>query len=296
MLTKRQFDFFCMSIQDFGVTHVIVRQDNREIYRKDYIPEMPCGQFSITKSITGTAVGFAVSEGLFGLDDSVLPYFPEEAPKNPSREWQSLKVRHLLTMQMGFDHQYLMGFQRRAMKETDWVKYIFEQKMDEMPGRYFLYSNAGHYLAGILIERTSGLPLIDYLMPRLFEPLGIARPVWGTDPLGHAFGASDLEMTTTEMSRFGQLYLDRGMWEGKQILPAEWVKKVWDTVIATEEGHNDYGFSFWQGKYESLIAIGRNGQYCALLPDKNAVIAINGFDPGDENLTEYIWTYLYPHL
>ncbi|MBO6163923.1 MAG: serine hydrolase [Lachnospiraceae bacterium] len=296
MLTQNQFDFFCRAIADFGVKHVIIRQHDREIFRHHFEPEAPCGQFSITKSFTGTAVGFAVEEGLFALEDRVIDLFPDEAPKNPSPQWQALTVKHLLTMQMGFDRQYLMGYQRKTMKETDWVDFVFRQPMPDYPGRYFKYSNAGPYLAGILVERTSGEELIDYLMPRLLEPLGIARPEWGRDPLGHVFGASDMVMTTEEVSRFGQLYLDRGRWKGEQILPPAWVKKVWDTTISTEEGQNDYSLLFWRGRYDSICSVGRNGQYCSLVPEKDLVVTINSFDTTNENLMEYVWTYLYPHL
>lgn len=296
MTLNERFDFFCRAIADFGVRHVVIRQYNKEVFRHHFEPAGLCEQFSIAKSVTGTAVGFAISEGLFSLEDPVLPYFEDKIKGTMSENWQKLIVKHLLTMQMGFDKPYLMAFQRKEMKETDWEEFVLTKEMTDRPGRYFKYSNAGPYLAGILVERTSGEPLIDYLTPRLFEPLGIERPEWGRDPLGHAFGASDMEITTSEMSRFGQLYLDRGVWNGEQILPKEWVKKVWDTVIATAEGHDDYSLLFWRGKNDTISAIGRNGQYCTLIPDRNAVVAINGFDPTDESLLEYIWTYLYPHL
>ena len=296
MTLKERFDFFCRAIADFGVRHVVIRQYNKEVFRHDFEPAGLCEQFSIAKSVTGTAVGFAISEGLFSLDDPVLPYFEDKIKGTMSENWQKLIVKHLLTMQMGFDKPYLMAFQRREMKETDWEEFVLTKEMTDRPGRYFKYSNAGPYLAGRLIERTAGVPLTDYIEARIFRPLGIREYTWGKDPEGHTFAASDLFLKTEDTARFGQLWLDRGVWEGKQLVPKEWIKKTWDQVIATNEGESDYSLLFWRGRNDSLCAVGRHGQYCVMIPEKSIVIAMNSMDMTGENLMEYFWTYLYPYM
>ena len=302
MQLNDRFEFFCRAVADFGAKHVVIRQYGKEVFRRDFAADGDTEeggkseQFSITKSITGTAAGMAIAEGLFGYDDPVLPYFEDQAPPCPSENWKALKVRHLLTMQMGFDVPYLMGYQRRTMKETDWEEFILTRPMKERPGRYFKYSNAGPYLAGRLIERVSGQTLADYLDGRLFRPLDIAPPVWGKDPEGNIFAASDIRMSTEEVSRFGQLWLDRGVWNGTQLIPKDWVKRVWDTVIMTDEGESDYSILFWRGRNESLCAVGRHGQYCVMIPEKSIVFAMNSMDMTNENLMEYFWTYLYPYM
>ena len=296
MTLKERFDFFCRAIADFGVRHVVIRQYNKEVFRHDFEPAGLCEQFSIAKSITGTAVGFAISEGLFSLDDPVLPYFEDKIKGTMSENWQKLIVKHLLTMQMGFDKPYLMAFQRKEMKETDWEEFVLTKEMTDRPGRYFKYSNAGPYLAGRLIERTAGVPLTDYIEARIFQPLGIREYTWGKDPEGHTFAASDLLLKTEDTALFGQLWLDRGMWEGKQLVPKEWIKKTWDQVIATNEGESDYSLLFWRGRNDSLCAVGRHGQYCVMIPEKSIVIAMNSMDMTGENLMEYFWTYLYPYM
>ena len=295
MLTQDRFDFFCRAIEDFGVQHVILRQDGRELYRHDWIPEERQNQYSISKSFTGIAAGFAVEEGLFTLDDRVIDYFPEERPKKLTPEWEALHIRHLLTMQMGFDREYLMGYQRKTMKETDWVQFLFEQPMPDMPGRYFKYSNAGPYLLGVLIQRLTGQSLPEYLQPRLFEPLGIALPDWETDKMGNSFGAGGLQLTVSEVARFGQMLLDGGRVGNRQVVPPAWMKKVMDTTITAGE-NQEYGLLFWRGRYGSVSATGRYGQYCTIVPEKKLVIAMNSFNDTGENLLEYVWTYLYPHL
>ena len=297
MLTESKFEFFCRAVSDFGVQHVILRQHGEEIFRKDWIPEERQMQYSISKSITGTAVGLALEEGLFRLEDPVYSFFPEESPAVLTDNQKALTIRHLLTMQMGFPVSYLMGDQRRTMKETDWVSFILSRPMPDRPGLYFKYSNAGPYLAGVLIERLTGEKLPAWLMPRLFEPLGITpEPAWDRDPLGNTFGAGGLYLTTTEISRFGQLILQNGLWEGERILSKSWMKMLNDTHISTDEGKQDYSLLFWRGRNDSLSAVGRFGQYCTVVPEKDLVIAINSYDTSEENLLEYVWTYLYPSL
>ncbi len=297
MLSDSKFEFFCRAVADFGVQHVILRQDGKEIFRKDWIPEERQLQYSVSKSITGAAMGFALEEGRLRLEDPVFAFFPDESPKELTENQKALTVRNLLTMQMGFPVSYLMGDQRKTMKETDWVSFILSRPMPDRPGLYFKYSNAGPYLAGVLIERLTGQSLSSYLMPRLFEPLGITpEPVWDKDPMGNTFGAGGLYLTTTEISRFGELILQNGCWEGEQILPKHWMKMLYDTHISTEEGQQDYSLLFWRGRNDSLSAVGRFGQYCTVVPEKNLVIAINSYDPSEENLLTYVWTYLYPYL
>lgn len=153
-------------------------------------PEQRQNQYSGTKSFTSTACAFAVQEGLFSLDDAVLDHFAADAPAKPSENLKKMKLRHLITMSMGFENPMLMGAMRPKMVEKDWVKFVLNAKVVHEPGTVFQYNNAGPYLLGILVQRKTGMSLVDYLMPRLFEPLGIARPECEKDPLGNTFGAA----------------------------------------------------------------------------------------------------------
>lgn len=296
MLTQNKFDFFCRAVTDLGVEHVILLQNGKEIFRHDWIPEERQLQFSISKSFTGTAVGFALEEGLFSLEDSVISYFPDELPPVVPENLKAMKIRHLLTMQTGHSRPWLMGAQRKTMTETDWVRFTLSRPVPEAPGTGFRYSNAGPYLAGVLIQRLAGMSLVDYLMPRLFDPLGMPRPEWDTDPMGQTFGAGGLRISTTEVARFGQLYLQRGRWNGRQIVPASWIRLVERSEIPAGEDGQSYSLLFWRGRHDSLSAVGRYGQYCTIVPEKNLVVAIRSMDRSDSNILEYVWTYLYPHL
>lgn len=121
-----------------------------------------------------------------------------------------MKLRHLITMSMGFENPMLMGAMRPKMVEKDWVKFVLNAKVVHEPGTVFQYNNAGPYLLGILVQRKTGMSLVDYLMPRLFEPLGIARPECEKDPLGNTFGAGGLQLNVSEFAKLGLLYLQRG--------------------------------------------------------------------------------------
>ena len=115
-------------------------------------PEQRQNQYSGTKSFTSTACAFAAQEGLFSMDDYVLDHFAEDAPENPSENLKKMKLRHLITMSMGFESPMLMGAMRPKMVEKDWVKFVLKAPVVHEPGSVFQYNNAGPYLLGILVQ------------------------------------------------------------------------------------------------------------------------------------------------
>lgn len=203
----------------------------------------------------------------------ICDVFREEVPENPSENLQKATVRDLLTMCLGQDGAYLMGEQRPFMEEKDWLRYSLSRPFTQEPGTCFLYNNVGPYLAGILVQRRAGCDLINYLMPRLFEPMGIRRPTWEMDPFGYSFGAGGLFLCVTELMKFGQLCLQEGEWDGKQLIPRVYMKEAVRKQV--ENGEDGYGYLFWRGPYDSYRADGKYGQFAIELPEKNAVIAIN---------------------
>lgn len=249
-------------------------------------PEQRQNQYSGTKSFTSTACAFAAQEGLFSMDDYVLDHFAEDAPENPSENLKKMKLRHLITMSMGFESPMLMGAMRPKMVEKDWVKFVLMAPVVHEPGSVFQYNNAGPYLLGILVQRKTGMSLVDYLMPRLFEPLGISRPECEKDPLGNTFGAGGLQLNVSEFAKLGLLYLQKGQWNGKQLIPAQWVEEATRSHIVSDEGDDeigtDYGFLFWMMPDGMFRADGKYGQYCVVVPRKNAVIAINSMQIENE--------------
>lgn len=272
--------------ENLAVRGLRVYRDGALIASYQPQPEERQNQYSCTKSFTSTACAFAIQEGLFTLEDYVLDHFRQDAPEAVSENLKQMQLRHLITMSMGFESPMLMGAQRPKMTEKDWVKYVLRAPVIHKPGTVFQYNNAGPYLLGILIQRKTGMSLVDYLMPRLFEPLGIPRPQDEKDPLGNTFGAGGLQLNVSELAKLGLLYLQKGQWQGRQLIPASWVEEASRSFIISDQGDSeigtDYGYLFWIMPEGMFRADGKYGQYCIVVPKKNAVIAINSMQIEDE--------------
>lgn len=272
--------------ENLAVRGLRVYRDGALIASYQPQPEERQNQYSCTKSFTSTACAFAIQEGLFTLDDYVLDHFRQDAPEAVSENLKQMRLRHLITMSMGFESPMLMGAQRPNMTEKDWVQYVLRAPVIHKPGTVFQYNNAGPYLLGILIQRKTGMSLVDYLMPRLFEPMGIPRPQDEKDPLGNTFGAGGLQLNVSELAKLGLLYLQKGQWQGRQLIPASWVEEASHSFIVSDQGDGeigtDYGYLFWIMPDGMFRADGKYGQYCIVVPQKNAVIAINSMQIEDE--------------
>ncbi|MGN8631126.1 serine hydrolase domain-containing protein [Blautia sp. HCP3S3_G3] len=261
---------FVEKVNTIGVLGVKVSQHNELIGEWHSEGECRRNVYSVTKSFTSCAVGFAVQEGLLSLDEKLTDVFAEDLPENPCENLKKATVRDLLTMHLGQKSASLMGAQRPLYEEDNWVKLSLSIPFEYEPGTHFVYNNVGPYLAGMLVQRRAGCDLISYLTPRLFSHLGIKRPTWEMDPLGNSFGAGGLFLTLSEMHKLGLFYLNKGAWNGKQLLLAEWIEE------STRQYAPDapYAYLFWRGKYNSFRADGKYGQFSIVLPDYDAVISV----------------------
>lgn len=292
--------------QQLCIEGVVIWQGGEEIAGCYVIPERRRNQFSVSKSFTSTAVGFAIAEGLFALADKILPYFKEEVPRDPSEYLQQVTVRDLLTMTFGQEEAYLMGDERPliAAQTDDFVAYALAQPLAYAPGGKFVYNNVGPYLAGMLIQKRTGQDLVSYLMPRLFEPLGIARPQWEADPKGNTFGAGGLQISVSELAKFSQLYLQKGYWQGKQVLPNGWAEEATKCHVDNKnfypkeitDNRLGYGYLFWRGQHGSYRADGKDAKFGIVLEDKDAVIAVNADTPKAQAVLDLVWAQIYPQL
>ncbi len=248
--------------------------------------------YSATKSFTSCAVGFAVQEGLLSVDEKVVDAFCDDLPQTVSDNLKKATLEDLLTMRLGQKDAHLMAAQRLHYQEDDWVKKALAIPLDYEPKTHFVYSNVGPYLAGILVQRRAKCTLVDYLMPRLFAPLGIKRPTWETDYQGNSFGSGGLFLSLSELHRFGLLYLNKGNWEGQQLLAPEWIE-------ATAKDHvtnPPYGYLFWRGEYNSFRADGMYSQLSIIFPDKSAVISVVANCYDGQSLLRAIYDDLCPQL
>ncbi len=263
---------FTSRAEQMRVLGIIVEQNENVLAR--YTSEPPCRRnvYSASKSFTSSAVGIAQKEGLLSIDELLTDAFKDDLPDEISPYLQKATVRDLLTMSLGQAKPFLMGENRPYYEEKDWVKLALKQEFDSFPGEKFLYNNSGPYLAGILVQRRSGTDLVHYLMPRLFEPMGISLPTWEVDPLGRTFGAGGLFLTLDELHKFSKLYLNGGVYDGKRLVPEDWVREASRKQV--DNGSYGYGYLFWRGADNSFRADGKYGQFCIIYPDKNACITV----------------------
>jgi CubicO group peptidase (beta-lactamase class C family) len=252
--------------------------------------------YSLSKSFTSTAAGLAIAEGKFSLDDPVLRFFPDDAPADPSENLRAMRVRHLLSMATGHESE-------PSVRSSDqpWTKTFLAQPVPHTPGTHFLYNTAATYMVSAIVQKQTGQTVLEYLRPRLFEPLGIENAAWGTSPQGISLGGFGLSVRTEDIARLGQLYLQKGMWNGKQLLPASWVEAATSKQISNGDNpasdwNQGYGFQFWRCRHDCYRGDGAFGQYCIVLPDKDAVVAITSSVANMQAVLELVWDKLLPAM
>ena len=230
--------------------------------------------YSLSKSFTSTAVGLAIAEGKLSIDDPVLKFFPDEAPEKPSNNLKAMRVHDLLRMSTGHQTE-----PRLQTSKQSWVKTFLAHPVPFKPGTHFLYNTPATYMQSAIVQKVTGQTVLDYLRSRLFEPLGIENPTWGTSPQGISLGGYGLNIRTEDIAKFGQLYLQKGQWNGKQLVPAKWIEAA--TARQTSNGSNPnsdwdqgYGYQFWRARHAAYRGDGAFGQFCVVLPKEDAVVAI----------------------
>lgn len=261
-----------------------------------YRPEATHPLNSLSKSFTSTAVGFAVAEGKLKLDDNVTTFFPHQLPSNVSANLAALRVRDLLTMSAGHHDG-----SNPITQEQDWVKAFLAMPIEHPPGSVFLYDPGATYMLSAIVQQVSGQKLIDYLQTRLFEPLEVHGMTWDTCPRGINTGGWGLNTTTETVAKFGQLYLQKGQWNGRQLLPADWVEQATSLRIQTHAEPHDaidpdwqqgYGYQIWRCRHNAFRGDGAFGQFCIVMPDQDAVIAITGLTGDMQGVLNLVWTHL----
>ena len=255
--------------------------------------------FSLSKSFTSTAIGIAQEEGLLSIYDHVIQFFPEYTPENPSENLKNMRIKDLLRMSTGHDQD---SWRRIQQNEMPWVQAYLALPVEHKPGTHFRYNTGATYMLSAIIQKVTGDRLLDYLTPRLFDPLGIQDPTWEQCPQDIDKGGTGLNITTGDIARFGQLLLQEGQWQGEQLVPAEWVQEA--TALQTSSGSNPesdwdqgYGYQFWQCVPENVYrGDGAFGQYCIVMPDQQAVLAITSGTSDMQAILKLVWQHLLPAM
>ncbi|HYF64943.1 MAG TPA: serine hydrolase [Herpetosiphonaceae bacterium] len=266
-----------------------------------YGREHPHLLFSLSKSFTATAVGLALAEGRFSLDDPVLAFFPDEAPADQSDLLAALRVRHLLSMTTGQAGDAWSAMVGRP--DGDWIAGFLGDPVVAAPGSRFVYNTGATYMLSAIVRKTTGINLLEYLGPRLFAPLGIENARWQESPQGITVGGIGLSLRTEDVARFGQLYLQKGLWGGRRILPQAWVEEATALQIAQgDHGEPDwtqgYGYQFWRCRHGAYRGDGVFGQFCIVMPDQDAVLAITGGVDvfAMQPLLNLVWDHVLPAM
>jgi CubicO group peptidase (beta-lactamase class C family) len=264
-----------------------------------YRAESPHLLFSLSKSFTSTAVGLLVAEGRLSIDDPVLAHFPAEAPPAPSEHLRAMRVRHLLSMSTGHDADPTRAV--FGQRDTAWARAFLALPVEHEPGTHFVYNTAATYMLSAIVQRIAGERMVHFLGPRLFEPLGIAQPTWQTSPQGIDVGGSGLRATTADIARFGQLYLQKGLWEGARLLPEAWVEAATARQVPNGPSPNPdweqgYGFQFWRCRHGAYRGDGAFGQFCVVLPAQQAVVAITSGVSSLQRVLDLVWEHLLPAM
>lgn len=248
-----------------------------------YTSEYPHMMFSLSKSITGMAIGIAVNEGILTLDEKIVDIFSDKGVLLRSPRINNITVLHLLNMTSGIRFNEI-----GSIVERDWVKAFLQSDCMFEPGTEFQYNSMNSYLLSAIIRKKTGIGLKEYLTPRLFQPLGIPEVTWETCPLGIEKGGWGLYLRTVDMAKLGQLFLQGGKWTvdgtAQQLIPEKWVKESTKIqVFARESDHADgYGYQLWDFRAKGAYQFnGVFGQFVIVLPERDMVVAMTG---GSQNL------------
>ena len=295
------------------VQSVLADVDGRELvayYGPDSGPDVAHNVYSVTKSVISMLVGIAVGEGLIGsVDQTVAELLPAHG-LTMAPGVGAVTLGQLLTMTGGITDEAVLDVDPNGIDESsprytadaDWIAVTLATPLAQPAGAGFLYSNLGSHLLSAILVQATGRPVLEYAREKLFHPLGVStepadqptypsvnlreydsRPAfgWSTDPQGLNLGASDLKLTAPDMIKLGRLYLQEGQWEGRQLVPEEWVRESTSTQVANEEqaiyGY-PYGYLWWlpsTDDHPGFAALGWAGQLIQVIPDLNLVVAVS---------------------
>ncbi len=255
--------------------------------------------FSLSKSFTSTAVGLAIAEGKLTVEDPVLRFFPDEAPAQPSANLKAMRVRDLLTMSTGHHDEDIRNFPFDA--DDSVVKKFLSLPVAHKPGTFFVYNTPAAYMLSAIVQKVTGQTVLDYLRPRLFEPLGIENPTWQASKQGISLGGFGLSVRTEDIARFGQLYLQKGEWQGKQLVPAAWVGDATSRHMSNgsspaSDWEQGYGYQFWRCRHGFYRGDGAHGQFCIVMPQYDAVMAITSGTRDMASVMNLVWDRILPAL
>ena len=292
----------CENNENINLTHFIISSDKNVLYEYCKLPygmESPRLFFSMTKSITSLAIGIAADQGLIHLDDYVVDFFHDKLPGAPHENVFKIKVRHLLIMASGIDHNTYP----ELVLQSDWVKAFLAQDFPIEPGKQYLYSTHATHMLSAIITRVSGMSLEDFLNENLFYPMGITEAEWELSPEGLTAGGMGLSLTPNSIIKIAQLLLNNGVYNGRQLISQKYLSEATSTKINkpstgnTEYEDTRYGYQFHIAKDNYYYLDGAFGQVILICPHKQlAFIAFSQKSKTNNLLGEIYKHFIYDEL
>lgn len=294
---------------------LMVVKDGKVVYEKwdvGYSPDQLHTMWSVGKTFTATAIGFAEQDGLLKTTDKVVDFFSAEELPTDAHEWlQKLTLHDLLIMSSGWK-DYIYEAMRGEL--DDWAKTALASPFTFEPGEQYHYNSMNTYILSVIITRLTGKKLIDYLDEKLFKELGIKDFYWCESPQGYNTAGWGLYLTTESFAKMGQFLLQRGKWNGKQLLCEEWFDKAMQPHImqyknkvsspeeleqlkaSRHQWKQGYAYQMWCCTDGAYRMHGANGQLGIIFPDKNAVVVTTAYTNNDAKILNSIWAHIYPLL
>lgn len=294
---------YAVKEQDLHILNLVVRQNDTIIAKHDFAEEKRVLLWSASKTFTSMAIGIAEEQGYLKIEDKLSKYFRTPV----GTFWGQISVRDLLCMGTGQKKDPLSEAVHSGKPLDDVEKLFFTEPIVYRPGTHFLYSNAATYMLSKLISLQTRMSLNEYLQSHIYEPLGIENVQWEKDVNGINFGYSGLYLCAQELSKFGQLLLNEGEWESRQLIPQKYIREATGKQIstadfieffATADHKSGYGYQVWINSLTGSYRLdGLYGQYVVIIPDKKAVITFISNEP--KNMTgilELTWKYIIEQL
>jgi len=299
---------------DFIKLHsVMIVKDGKVIEERwlnGWTPDMPHKMYSCSKTFTAAAVGLAVDDGLLSVEDTVIDFFPDKLPENVSDNLAAMRVKDLLTMTCGHHTE-----PKRNLPDVDWVEYFLAHPVPHEPGFYNFYNSYGTYMCSAIVQKLTGKKIVDYLYERLFVPMHIDYPEWDESPQGVNCGGWGLNLKTEDMAKMGQLLLQKGKWNGKQLLSEQWVHDMttfqvpcvpgnsriedlpyMNVTLSNNDWMQGYGYQVWMCRWGGFRADGADGQYILGFPNRNGLIVLTTSTHLYQPYLDIVWEYLLPIL
>lgn len=272
---------------------------------------------SVSKTFTSLAVGIAIAESKLAIDEKLVDIFPEYRPDSVSVNLADMDVRDLLTMTCGHASDHSSEMRKLAKDDTtfNWVKQFMSYPVEYRPGVIYCYNSVGTMMLSAIVQKRTGERLIDYLSTRLFEPLGIEGAHWDQSESGICYGGWGLYLKTEDLAKTGQLILQKGEWNGRQIVPREWIAEMTRMQVESSPAGNNliqlaqnsdfkpgpdwiqgYGYQMWMCRHNAFRADGAGGQYIIVIPEQNSVVAMTANLGDMQKELNLVWQYILPSL